>query len=417
MKTSRMFDAMTQIDPSLIDRCLNKKDNTLNSVARCSSTHRNAFTFKKALPIVCSIVLIVTVALSTILIVPNPNQQGEGQTNPALKIGFDFAENESLNGAKIAVIADKSKVDVGEDLPVSIYVACCSNDEKAPASVSARVLMSYSRIDPNNMIETVKVIDDGTAAGYTWNNSIEQLKSEETVVPATVFTKAEKRSGIQGLTETDGVVVWALEVNKKYSDGSESIEQDSVALYYKIEDNEVYLKPSEETLGLATTAVEKLQQAVVFSPSLGLMQTLPETYTNTAKWIAPELITLETKEDSAIALIKLYEDLLTEYRFCNLDWFYENVKSGYQPDSEHKDEYMKITRIQTTRMVIEALLALDCYYDLLDKQSIQRMLNDFEEYVTIDNASASKYYDDVSTETMFEMYRSGSYGGGYIVIQ
>ena len=131
--------------------------------------------------------------------------------------------------------------------------------------------------------------------------------------------------------------------------------------------------------------------------------------------MAPELITLETKEDSALALIKLYEDLLIEYRSCDLNWFYENVKSGYEPDPNHKDEYMKITRIQTTRMVIEALLALDCYYDLLDEQGLQRMTSDFKEYIAIDNASASKYYDDVSTETMFDMYRGGD--SGMIAIQ
>lgn len=415
MKTSRMFDAMAQIDHRLIDRSLNRKDNTQNNTAHASLTCCKTFVFKKAFPIVCSIVLIIVVAVSTIMIALNSKQSSGLLGDPALKIGFDFVENKSLNGAQIAVMADKSKVNVGEDLPVSIYAACCSGEEKTPSSVSARITMSYSRIDPDNMIETVKVIDDGTTAGYMWSNSIHQMKREETVVPAAVFTKADKSSELQGLTETDGVVVWALEVNKKYPDGSEIIEQDSVALYYKIEDNEVYLKPSEETLELANTAVEKLQQGVVFDPGLGLMQTLPEIYNNTAKWVAPELITLETKEDSALALIELYEDLLIAYRSCDLDWFYENVKSGYEPDFDHKDEYLKITEIQTTRMVIEALLALDCYYDLLDEQGVQRMMADFKKYIIIDNASASKYYDDVSQKTMFEMYREDGYGT--IVIQ
>lgn len=415
MKTSKMFDAMAQIDPTLIDRCLKRKNNFQSNTTQSASSNCNTFTLKKVFPIACSLMLIVVVAVSTIMIALNSKQPSGLLGDPALKIGFDFVENKLLNGAQIAVMADKSKLNVGEDLPVSIYVACCSGEEKTPSSVSARITMSYSRINPNNMIETVKVIDDGTTAGYMWNNSIHQMKREETVVPADVFTKADKRSEIQGLTETDGVVVWALEVNKKYPDGSEIIEQDSVALYYKIEDNEVYLKPSEETLELANTAVEKLQQGVVFDLGLGLMQTLPEIYNNTAKWVAPELITLETKEDSALALIQLYEDLLIAYRSCDIDWFYENVKPGYEPDFDHKDEYIKITEIQTSRMVIEALLALDCYFDLLDEQNIQRMMADFKEYITINNASASKYYDEVSQETMFEMYRGGGYG--MIVIQ
>lgn len=410
MKTSRMFDAMAQIDPKLIDRCLNRKTNHLNNADHSASATRNIFPLKKVLPIACSLVLIVAAALSAIMIAPGSKQPGDLTTDQALKIGFDFEKNEPLNGTRIAVMTGKSKMSVGEDLPVSIYIACSSKDEKAPSSVTARIFMSYSRIDPDNMIETVKVIDDGTATGYTWNSSIEQMKREETVVPAAVFTKADKRAEIQGLTETDGVVVWALEVNKQYPDGTESMEHDSVALYYKIEDDEVYLKPSEETLELADTAVEKLQEAVVFAPGLGLMQTLSEVYNNTAKWVAPELITLETKKDSALALIQLYEDLLTEYRSCDLDWFYKNDKPGYEPDPEHKDAYMRIARIHTTRMAIEALLALDCYYDLLDEQSVRRMMNDFEEYIIIDNASASKYYDDVSTKSLFEMYRGGGYG-------
>lgn len=415
MKTSVMFDAMAHIDHRLTDRCLNRKNNSSYNKNLKSTTVQHACIARKAFSIACPLILIVAVVLSTIMIGLISKQASGPVVEPELKIGFDFVEHESLNGAEIAVVADKSRLNIGEDLPVSIYAACSSHDEKSLSSVSARIIMSYSRIDPNNMIETVKVIDDGTIADYAWNNSIEQMKSEKSVVPANVFTTADKRTQIQGLIETDGVVVWALEVNKKYSDGSEAIEHDSVALYYKIEDNKVYLKPSEETLELANTVVDKLQQAVVFSPGLDMMQSLPEVYNNTAKWVAPELITLETKEDSALALIKLYEDFLTEYRSCDLDWFYENVKSGYEPDNDHKDEYMKITRIQTTRMVIEALLALDCYYDLLSEQDIQRMMADFKEYITINNASASKYYDDVSNETMFEMYRGGGYG--MIVVQ
>ena len=109
MKTSRMFDAMTQIDTKLIDRCLSRKENTQNNAACCSSTHCNAFTFKKSFSIVCSVVLIVAVAFSTMLIALNSKQQGELQTDTSLKIGFDIAENESLNGTKIAVMTDKSK--------------------------------------------------------------------------------------------------------------------------------------------------------------------------------------------------------------------------------------------------------------------------------------------------------------------
>ena len=174
-------------------------------------------------------------------------------------------------------------------------------------------------------------------------------------------------------------------------------------------DTEKYLNPSEETLEIAQTAVEKLQLGVVFLPGLGLNKTLSEVYNDTAKWVAPELLTLETKQDAAIVLIKLYEDMLEEYRSCNLERFYENLSSGNNPTGDILTEHNKVVRLQVTRMVIEALLAIDCYYNQLSKENVQRMMNDFKEYAELDSTSLSKFYNDVSTETMFEMYRRGNY--------
>ena len=172
-------------------------------------------------------------------------------------------------------------------------------------------------------------------------------------------------------------------------------------------DTEKYLNPSEETMEIAKTAVEKLQLGVVFFPGLDVHKSVTGVYNDTAKWVAPELLTLETKQDASIALIKIYEDMLEEYRSCNLEWFYENLSSGNYPTGDILTEHNKIVRLRVTRMVIEALLALDCYYDLLDTYNIQRMTDDFNEYLIIDNYYTSKYFNDVSTETMFEMYRRG----------
>ena len=172
-------------------------------------------------------------------------------------------------------------------------------------------------------------------------------------------------------------------------------------------DTEKYLNPSEETMEIAKTAVEKLQLGVVFFPGLDVHKSVTGVYNDTAKWVAPELLTLETKQDASIALIKIYEDMLEEYRSCNLERFYENLSFGNNPTGDILTEHNKIVRLQVTRMVIEALLALDCYYDLLDTYNIQRMTDDFNEYLIIDNYYTSKYFNDVSTETMFEMYRRG----------
>jgi len=372
LDNSEMFDAMSQIDDRLIDRCLSRKNNV-------SALHTNNI-FKRWVPITVSLLIIIASFLA-IIISYHYKQEPALSSENALKIGFDHKSS----GVQIAVLTDRAKINVGESLPVSIYSVCNSNDDIAPASITAKIVMSYSRIDPENMIETVKTIDDGTTPGYTWNGSFEQMETTNVTIPASVFTKADQRALTQDSSDTDGVIVWALEVNKIYPDGSKSMEQDSVALYYKIDENEVYLKPSEETMEIAKTAVEKLQLGVVFLPGLDVHKSAIGVYNDTAKWVAPELLTLETKEDAAIALIKLYEDMLEEYRSCNLERFYENLSFGNNPTGDILTEHNKIVRLQVTRMVIEALLALDCYYDLLDTYNIQRMTDDFNEYLIIDN--------------------------------
>ena len=396
MDNPEMFDAMSQIDDQLIDRSLNRKNN------KAAALHKNNL-LKKWVPITISLLIFVASLFAIIISYHYKQREPALSSENALKIGFDYKSS----GVQIAVLTDRTKINVGESLPVSIYSVCNSGDDIAPASITAKIVMSYSRIDPENMIETIKTIDDGTTPGYTWNGNFEQMETTNITIPASVFTKADNRTLTQSSSDTDGVIVWGLEVNKTYPDGSKSMEQDSVALYYKIDDNEVYLKPSEETTEIAKTAVEKLQLGVVFMPGLDVHKSVTGVYNDTAKWVAPELLTLETRQDASIALIKIYEDMLKEYRSCNLEWFYENLSSGNNPMGDLITEHNKIVRLQRTRMVIEALLALDCYYDLLDTYNIQRITDDFNEYLIINNYYTSKYFNDISTETMFEMYRRG----------
>ena len=111
---------------------------------------------------------------------------------------------------------------------------------------------------------------------------------------------------------------------------------------------------------------------------------------------------------------------------CDLDKFYAYGKMTYEyqvqhgepyPDSQSQyvEEFRRILDLRESRMVIEALLALDFYYDQLTEKSIQRMMNDFMDFAAIDYASASKVYKDASNETMFDMYRGGKYGSGIII--
>ena len=174
-----------------------------------------------------------------------------------------------------------------------------------------------------------------------------------------------------------------------------------------------------ETKELAKTAVDKLQQSLVFMPgvSSNLNHTLNDEYEDTAKWVAPELTTLETKNNAAVAFIELYEKLIKEYRECDVDGYYDFIsKVDEQPGKiVFSDENLRIRELRNTRMVIEALLALDCYYDQLKEKNVSRMMKDFEEYAEIDYASSSKYFSDADKETMFDMYRSGRYGGVIII--
>ena len=420
MNNSKMFDAMTQIEEQLIERSLSKKNNYTKEAAAKALNKHNKYALRKVLPIAVSFVLVAAISLTAVMIAFSSKQHVDTnqEKDQALKSGFDFENDRSVNGARIAFMTDRSKINIGEDLPVSIYSVCSSKNDRTPSSVTAKILMSYSRIDPQNMNETVQVIDDGNTSNYVWNGSFDQMKADEIVIPAAVFTKAEERTVIEGLPESDGIIVLTLEVNKKYPDGSESTEKDGAALYYKIEDDEVYLNPSDETMELAKTAVEKLQQGRVFMPgvSSNLNHTLYDEYEYTAKWVAPELIALETKSDTAMTLIELYEDLLKEYRACDLDGFYDYLNKTDEflqqnaPQPTSSVENIRILDLQCTRMVIEALLALDRYYDQLEEQNIRRMMNDFTEFAAIDYASASKFFNDESNETMFDMYREGRYG-------
>ena len=424
MNDKKMYDAMTQIDESLTERAIAGINERMTITESKKPQKTKGFALRKALP--AALLIVLTAAAVTAAVMLAKPAKPQAGTEPALRVGFGFENEKTVSGARIAVTADKTRINVGEALRLSVYSVCGSKDEKAPSSATARVLLSYSRIDPDNMVETVKVIDDPTAAGYTWNGSLGQMKKDEIVIPAAAFTKAEEPTLIRGLKKTDGVIVLALEVNKKYSDGSESTDKDGAAIYYRIEDNEVLLKPSDETLELARTAVEKCEQAVIFvmGTSSDLTHTLYDEYEKTASWVAPELMTLETKSDASIALIKLYEDVLKEFRTCDLDGWYDfQIKTAkfleeHAPypvaQIQYSEENRRIQYLFGTRRVIEALLALDRYYDQLGEEDVSRMLNDFSEFAEIDSASQIIFFDDASNETLFEQFREWRFGTAVI---
>lgn len=164
---------------------------------------------------------------------------------------------------------------------------------------------------------------------------------------------------------------------------------------------------SNETLLLAKDVVQKLAQEVVFS--LGLECTLEHMY-NTAKWVSPEVMTLEAKEDASLALIELYEEILTEFGKYDIDSynaFWEKaLDSAVDKPVVINDFIKRGQELFSMRETIEALLALNCYYNLLDTPQIQRMINDFEEFSSINNSSTLKIYSESDSSSLFEKYRA-----------
>ena len=236
------------------------------------------------------------------------------------------------------------------------------------------------------------------------------MRCETLTVPAEIFTESEDETD-----ETDGVVVWALEVEKQYKRGKVYSDADSAAFYYRIEDGEVILEPEEETMALARTAVEKLAKELVFADGI-LSVPIPTTdiYEHTAKWVAPEVTVLETKPDAALALILLYEEMLKEFRALDLESYYEYYNTHPLPDYEdtpadHKQLQREYLSLEHIRSVIEALLAIDCYYDLLSDAEYIRMYSNFEEYVTIKNTAGSKYRDYHPNGVKFDVCRLTRY--------
>lgn len=402
MKNSKMFDAMSKIDEKYINRAARKR--AAASTEKETPVRKNSARYLTA---AAAAVLIFAITLSAVLIANRPADT-DGQP---LMIGFD-TESRPVLGARLAIKTEKQKIALGEDLKISAYCVCGTKDDTAK-DVTAKLLMSYSRIDPDNMIETVKEIDDGKESGYTWNGSFKTMKSINITVPASAFTKAEVNDG-EDPPETDGVVVLALDVSKEYSDGTENEEKDSAALYYKIEGDEVYLNVSDETMELARAAVEKLY--IVFDTSVhSIPTTLSEVYNRTAAWVAPEVNVLETKKDAASAFIRVYEDILTEYRSCDIEWFYSNLKTGFNKDNETKAKVFQIIKFQGMLRAVEALLALDCYYDMLTEVEIERMLKDFDEYFVINNEYIVKTFGEESRmkEPMFYHFRKANGENNY----
>lgn len=173
------------------------------------------------------------------------------------------------------------------------------------------------------------------------------------------------------------------------------------------EDNQTSIitlsKASKETLEIAKNIVNKLEQESVFSLYLG--RSLEQLY-DTAKWVAPETKDFETRKDASIALIEIYEEMLVEVREYDFDSYFKYFSKISEKNDGLTDFIVKGNYILGIRETIEAMLAIECYYNLLNEKQVQRMTEDFEEFSDYEYASLCKIYDDTEFGTLFEKYRA-----------
>lgn len=167
-------------------------------------------------------------------------------------------------------------------------------------------------------------------------------------------------------------------------------------------------KASKETLELAKSVVWQLEQKVVFTLGLGTF-TLDQLY-NAAKYAVEDTRLLETKPDASIALIEVYEEIMSESEEYDFEAYYSFGKENQQrlraglPPEEFDDNITCGRDLLGMRETIEALLAVDAYSALLDKAQFNRMMSNFERFAIMIYEAQAKIYDDAVPETLYEKY-------------
>ncbi len=164
-----------------------------------------------------------------------------------------------------------------------------------------------------------------------------------------------------------------------------------------------YQKASKETLELARNVVQELESHAVFCYTLGY--SLDYLYYEVAKYSVPGTKILETKSDASLALLEIYEEMLSEFREYDIDRYHAYLEAGQIVQDD--DYILRGWKLFRCRENIEAMLALDCYYNLLDENEVQRMTDDFAEFADLNCSSWKKFDVNAECNTLFEIYRAG----------
>lgn len=179
----------------------------------------------------------------------------------------------------------------------------------------------------------------------------------------------------------------------------------SIFLYKSTITDSSICTPTAETIAKAEEIVHELSKEVVFSISYLNETTTTDKLYNIAKSVVPEVEAFEAMENATIALIAVYEELIA--RAENFD-FKEYFSTDIDTLLTTENEMFRIgSSILGERNTIEALLSLDCYYDRLDNQEIQRMIEDFEKLASI--IESARNANNVSYEPSILFYQYCGY--------
>ncbi|MBQ9543645.1 MAG: hypothetical protein IJV00_00805 [Clostridia bacterium] len=157
--------------------------------------------------------------------------------------------------------------------------------------------------------------------------------------------------------------------------------------------------------------MQKLTKEDVFSYELCFTA---EEYYETAKWVAAELESFELKPDASLSLIEIYEELLAEARVFDFEAFLIEGKaiSDMAPEkpSGISERFILGLDLLERRETLEALLALDVYYDRLDKSDVRIMTECFEEFAELKYKPSVKVCGSAYSGTLFDIYRRSRSG-------
>ena len=151
-------------------------------------------------------------------------------------IGFDSTLSEPDSDVKIAIKIAKSRITVGENLPIYLYYwsnYSYNEYDPNPLKVTAKISVIFDKDNKTERVVTIKKIEDFTL--YTYKTVI--LNNDEQYKPETFTLSTDD------FIYEEGAIVWGLETHILFPIGSpqeQLIENSSVALYYRVENKYIF---------------------------------------------------------------------------------------------------------------------------------------------------------------------------------